>query len=182
MLKLNMPRSTSRSVLPSTYDDFLYAPVGESSNGALLTVLSVLARQDVDPWEAAADLNRLPHETAARHLTSMITASSDRSSTAEQAAIADRLISLLPRRSAAADGQPTPNDSPGEASVHRPPPTVTMMVIAIYIGVMFLMQWLAANRFQEAPAQVAASPTHAPTLEGALPSRSDSDQTTESPK
>jgi len=177
-----MPRSTSRSSLPSTYDDFLYAGVGESSNGAPLTVLSVLARQNLDPWEAAADLNRLPHDTAARRLTSMITASSGRSWTAEQAAIADRVIALLPRRSAAAGGQPTPNESTVQTSVDRPSPTVAMMVIAIYICVMFLMQWLAANRLQVAPAQVAASPTRAATLEGTLPSGPASDQTTKSPQ
>jgi hypothetical protein len=67
-------------MLPSAYDDFLYAPVGESTNGALLTVLSVLARQNVDPWEEAADLNRLPRDTAARRLTAMFTASPGQSS------------------------------------------------------------------------------------------------------
>ena len=58
-----MVRLASPSVLPSTYDNFLYAPVGESAHGALLTVLSVLARQNVDPWEEAAELSRLPPDS-----------------------------------------------------------------------------------------------------------------------
>ena len=64
--------------LPSTYNDFLYAPVGEDKNGVFLTVLSMLARQNVDPWEEAADLNRLPRDSAKQKLVSMITASSGR--------------------------------------------------------------------------------------------------------
>lgn len=99
-------RSASLSALPSIYDDFLYAPVGESINGALLTVLSVLARQNVDPWEEAADLSRMPHDTATRRLLSMIAASPSQPSDADQAAVADRLIGLLPRRIAAADVAP----------------------------------------------------------------------------
>jgi hypothetical protein len=181
-LEFGMVRSASRSVLPSTYDDFLYAPVGESSNGALLTVLSVLARQNVDPWEAAADLTRLPQETAAQRLTSMIAASPGRLLPVDQAAMADRLIALLPSRSAPADGAPAPNDSQSEAAVNRPPPTVLLMVIAIYICVMFLGQWIAVSRFQEVPTEVAASQTPPSTLGETLPSRPHDRQTAETPK
>jgi len=63
-----MVPSASLSKLPSTYNDFLYAPVGEDTNGALLTVLSVLARQNLDPWDEAADLSRLPPDAAAQRL------------------------------------------------------------------------------------------------------------------
>jgi hypothetical protein len=42
------------SPLGSEFDDFLYASIGEDSNGVLLSVLSALARLDVDPWEEAA--------------------------------------------------------------------------------------------------------------------------------
>jgi hypothetical protein len=169
-------------VLPSTYDEFLYAPVGESSNGALLTVLSVLARQNVDPWEAAADLSRLPNDTAARRLTSLITASPSRSSTVDQAAMAHRLIALLPSRTAPADSKPAPNDSRGEAPMHRIPPTAILTVIAIYICVMFLSQWIALSRFEEAPAEVADSPTPPSTLGEKLPSGPDGGQTTKNPQ
>lgn len=36
--------------------ELLYAAVGDDNNGVLLTVVSVLARQDVDPWEQVARL------------------------------------------------------------------------------------------------------------------------------
>jgi hypothetical protein len=135
----------------------------------MLTVLSVLARQNVDPWEEAADLSRLPHHAAARRLTSMITASYDRSSTADQSAMADRLIALLPSGAAPAGCEPATNASQGDAPVHRSPPAVNLMVIAIYICLMVLGQWMAASLFQKAPEEVAAAPTPPSTLGERLP-------------
>lgn len=160
-MKSKVVRSASLSTLPSAYDAFLYAAVGESANGALLTVLSVLARQNVDPWEEAADLSRMPHDSAARKLISMITASPGQSSTDDQAAAADRLIALLPRRIAAVNG--TPKVLQGKPAVQPSPPTVNWMVITLYIGVIVLTQWIATSIFEKQPAHVAAEPSPLPT-------------------
>lgn len=59
-----MIRSTSVSVLGSEFDDFLFAPIGEDKNDMPLSMLSALARLDIDPWQEAAELSRLPEETA----------------------------------------------------------------------------------------------------------------------
>jgi hypothetical protein len=59
-----MTRSPSISVLGSEFDDFLFAPIGEDRNDMPLSVLSALARLDIDPWHEAAELARLPGETA----------------------------------------------------------------------------------------------------------------------
>src|ERR1700722_17831082 len=126
-----MVRASPLSTLPSTYDDFLYAPLGESTNGAPLTVLSVLARQNLDPWKEAAELSRMPQETAARRLISMMTASPGQSSS--QAAVAAPLTPLSPRRLAAPE--PPPRLSP-DGAVQRSPPAINLVVITIYIGVM----------------------------------------------
>jgi hypothetical protein len=48
------------------FDRFLYASVGEDSNGMPLTVLSALARVDVDPWEEASKLTQLPRASASK--------------------------------------------------------------------------------------------------------------------
>ncbi|MDF2117845.1 hypothetical protein PY365_19885 [Roseiarcaceae bacterium H3SJ34-1] len=48
----------------SKFDDFLFAPVGEDRNGMIVSLLSALARLDIDPWEEAAELARLPTEAA----------------------------------------------------------------------------------------------------------------------
>jgi hypothetical protein len=155
-------RATSLSTLPSAYDDFLYALVGESTHGALLTVLSVLARQNLDPWKEAADLSRMPQETAAHRLISMIAASPGQSSAADQAAVADRLIALLPGHIAAVDG--APNVLHGEPAVHRSPPAINLVVITIYIGVMVLSQWIAMSIFERSPARAASAPSSLPAV------------------
>ena len=71
-LVVEMTRSASVSRLKSEFDDFLFAPIGEERNGMLLSVLSALARLDVDPWQEAADLARLPRDSATQRLTALI--------------------------------------------------------------------------------------------------------------
>jgi hypothetical protein len=91
-------RSSARPGLESTYNAFLYAAVGEDKHGAPLTVLTALARQNVDPWDAAADLTKLPSETALRNLQSLLAALPGQTATiAEQAKVVSHLMALLPR-------------------------------------------------------------------------------------
>jgi len=89
-----MPRSTPP--VASEFDVFLLAPMGEDRNGAPLSVLSALARLNVDPWEEAAALARLPFDAATRKLTSLIAALPVGSSArADPATVAHRLVTLL---------------------------------------------------------------------------------------
>src|SRR5471032_1227100 len=79
------------------FDAFLFAPVGDDGNGMLLSVLSALARLDVDPWQEAANLAQLPRSTATERLTSLIAALPGRpASQPGPGTIAVRLIALLP--------------------------------------------------------------------------------------
>jgi len=79
------------------FDAFLFASVDQETNGGSLSVLSVLARANVDPWREAADLARMPLDVANRWLTSLIAALPAGSAVPlEPATIADRLIKLLP--------------------------------------------------------------------------------------
>ena len=48
-----MTRAAAASIQQSQFNDFLFAPMGNEKNGMLLTVLSALARLDVDPWREA---------------------------------------------------------------------------------------------------------------------------------
>ena len=62
-----------------------------------LSVLSVLARQDVDPWQEAARLAQLSRDQAINSLASKIWKSnSERWSPSEASMLAVRLIELLP--------------------------------------------------------------------------------------
>jgi hypothetical protein len=82
------------------FGDFLYAPVGEDRNEMPLSVLSALARLDVDPWKEADELSKLPKDTATQRLASLIARlHGGRWTNADSEAIADRLIELLPHRS-----------------------------------------------------------------------------------
>ena len=62
---------TELSRLESQYDAFLFASLSETDE-MTLSVLSVLARQDVDPWQEAARLTRLSREQAINSLASRI--------------------------------------------------------------------------------------------------------------
>ena len=90
--------SRSGSGLTSTYNHFLFAPICEEANGMQLSVLSALARMDVDPWEEATRLAAMPKAIAERALVSIL----DRvlgthRNPSETEVIATRLVQLLPQ-------------------------------------------------------------------------------------
>jgi hypothetical protein len=53
-------------LLRPEFDDFFYAPIGADGVEMPLSVLSALARLDVDPWTEAAELSELPKGAAAQ--------------------------------------------------------------------------------------------------------------------
>ena len=67
-----MDNRPSFSSLTSRYNDFLYAPVCEQANGTQLSVLSALARMDVDPWQEATRLSAMPKAIAERTLVTIL--------------------------------------------------------------------------------------------------------------
>jgi hypothetical protein len=95
----DMTGSSSPSLRLSEFDDFLFAQIGDEKNGMTLTVLSALARQDVDPWEEAAALTRMPEEAAADRLAILIATLPDRLPGRQAPkVVATRLVALLPRQ------------------------------------------------------------------------------------
>jgi hypothetical protein len=94
---VGMIRTASPSSLGSQFDAFLFAPVRADGNGALLNVLSALARLDLDAWKEAANLSQLPGDAAIRRLASLIAALLGETSEPKDCGmIAARLIALLP--------------------------------------------------------------------------------------
>jgi hypothetical protein len=59
-----MDNRPSVSSFTSRYNHFLFAPICEEANGMRLSVLSALARMDVDPWEEATRLAAMPKAIA----------------------------------------------------------------------------------------------------------------------
>jgi hypothetical protein len=98
------------STLSNRYDDFLFAAVCEDANGMRLSVLSALARTNVDPWEEATRLAAMPRAIAEKSLLSILDLVSGRSwKSPEAAAIAARLVRLLPQPGEAAANAGTAN-------------------------------------------------------------------------
>jgi hypothetical protein len=96
-------RAASAACRRSAFDDFLYAPIWEDASGTPLSVLSALARLDLDPWKEAATLAQLPRERAIQKLISLIEALPRGPSTdPDPEAVVPRLIALLPRQTVAA--------------------------------------------------------------------------------
>jgi hypothetical protein len=93
--------SNRSSVLNSSsrYDHFLFAPICEDANGMPLSVLSALARMNVDPWEEAARLAAMPRGIVGRTLVSTLDSVPGKGwNPSETEVIAARLVQLLPHQ------------------------------------------------------------------------------------
>lgn len=144
---IEMPRTASSSYLGSEFDDFLFAPIGEERNGMPLSVVSALARSDVDPWQEAAQLARLPAEAAAQRLASLIAALPEASAPRwDPGTISTRLIGLLPHTAA----YPSPSSKAvlDAGAVNRS----HILVYVIFMVISLSVQWIAASH--QPPAQV----------------------------
>jgi hypothetical protein len=81
------------------FEEFLGASVGTDQHGVNVTVLSMLARLDVDPWIEAAELTAMPDGPAHKRLDSLMARFHD-----VPALMADRgktisaLLAFLPRK------------------------------------------------------------------------------------
>jgi hypothetical protein len=164
-----MTHAALAPLIGAEFDKFLYAPIREDRNGTPLSVLSALARLDVDPWQEAASLARMPRETAATRLTALIAALPDESTKDIRAkAIADDLVALLPGSNGftvrPSDGT-FATDGPRQAQIR-------MAMGALFV--LFLIVFALAANLSPAPgngAKSSAPPVGAPTM--ALPREHD---------
>jgi hypothetical protein len=133
------PVPAARSVLGTEFDDFLFASIGEDCNGMQVSVLSGLARSDVDPWLEAAKLAQLPGETAAERLATFIGALPDRATPhPDSRTIATRLIALLPRPSGFNGGRQETLHS-AWAAISSRPWWIYVVVMSFVLGSQFLI-------------------------------------------
>jgi hypothetical protein len=102
---------TQLSRTDSQFDRFLFAPLHENGETPL-SVLSALARQDIDAWQEAARLVQLPKDHAVNSLASTIWKSdSERWSPSEASLAAARLVELLPSRNGPRDSSISTEDN-----------------------------------------------------------------------
>lgn len=134
------------SMIPSEFNEFLFAAVGEETNGTL-TVLSALTRLGIDPWVEAARLSELPPETAARALAAAITVLPvGHWKGTDLKAIAARLVTHLPRRSA-----PAAKPTQGERSGAKSRAVIGLVCLAFFAAVLFTLSHRQADRASEPP-------------------------------
>jgi hypothetical protein len=85
--------------LGEEFNPFLFAFIGTDRYGGQLSVVSALARLDLDAWAEAALLARLPRDVAASKLSAILLKFTEIPMIFhESGAIAARLIALLPER------------------------------------------------------------------------------------
>jgi hypothetical protein len=132
--------AASVSFFRSEFNDFLYALIGADRNEMPVTVLSALARLDLDPWEEAAQLSELPTNTATQRLATLLGRLPGGRWAQDSLAIADRLIELLPRRRSSKE--PLPQKADGLREMANS--TVAMLLICAALGITALI--FAASR------------------------------------
>ena len=151
----------------SEFNDFLFALVGEDRNGMPLSVVSVLARMELDPWVEAASLADLPAETAARKLAGWLDVLPDPTlKPASPDTRAARLIALLPRRRN--PDSPPPLAGTGAVAAAKPRALTKAILVAIYMILSLGIQLFFARR--EPPAGPELAPTPAATIVPPQPS------------
>jgi hypothetical protein len=150
--------------LRSEFQNFLYAPICQENEGVTLTVLSAIARQDIDPWSEAARLARLPEETAVRQIAGLLDSMPGETvACLDRPAVAVRLSALLPR--GASLGLPGVRENPGVF-------TFNWRFLCIYVCLMLLMNWLIALNHAPAP-EASGSNTPSDNVAKSMPRASD---------
>jgi hypothetical protein len=137
-------RAAATTSQGSEFQNFLYAPICQDQEGMTLSVLSAIARQDVDPWTEAARLSQLPKETATKQITDLLDGLPRRTlACLDRVEVAARLSALLPRNSESnVSGM---LQSPAAA---RQNPTVLAFnwrFFYLYFCLMLLMNWVIAE-------------------------------------
>jgi hypothetical protein len=129
----------SRAVpgLSPEFEAFLYASIDEGPEQMQLSVLSALARLDMDPWAEAERLAELPKCNAARRLSAIIANLPDAPAVHRDVeTLATRLVELLP-------------DHGGARHIELPDgflsAKTTGLRISFLTGVLLGMQWFATS-------------------------------------
>jgi hypothetical protein len=143
----------------SEFHEFLYAPIGNDADGMTLSVLSALARQDLDPWAEARRLAQLPQRNAVEQILGLLDALPPRIvGGLNRVEVAGRLSALLPRQAG-----PSAGVNPRPPTGARDPAGAigfNWRFLCFYFCLMLLMNWLMAiSRAPPPPPAAAPAPT-----------------------
>jgi len=146
------------ATLRTDFDEFLHSPIASDANGMPLTLLSALARQGVDPWDEAASIASLSHESALQKLGSLLASVPNGPAPgADTVTIATRLVALLHRSPKGPAGSP---EKPAMGAIPTPSKG-TRRALYYVAALLFLIlgQWVVSARHEQSPADTSSSPT-----------------------
>src|SRR5579872_5465656 len=137
----------------------------------LLSVLSALARLDVDPWQEAAELARLSRENATQRLASLIAAALPEKPSVhlDPGSISARLIAFLPRGT---DSNILPRETMLGTGAKTNSSSIVAFVIfmTLILGAQFIAASLQSPAQQTINAHAAASDAVMPQMPPPKPS------------
>jgi hypothetical protein len=158
-------RTTGGASQGSEFHEFLYAPIGNDHEGMTLSVLSALARQDLDPWTEASRLAQLPEKAAAQQILDWLDVLPHRTLAGlDRTEVAGRLTALLPRRvtqNLAARLRPASTKAPQSPAAVA---NFNWRFFFLYFFLMLMMNWLMA--VSHTPPSTPLSPAAAAAPEG----------------
>jgi len=162
-----MDHRPSVSNLTSRYDDFLFAPVCDEPSGMQLSVVSALARINVDPWEEATRLAAMPKAIAETALVSDLNLVSGQGwESSEAPAIAARLVRLLPQRN---DGSTAAATQIAAVRAQRTSYWIVWMGVVIAISILSPHHRAMTTGAGSVPTSNAAFPTKSGSANTVLP-------------
>jgi hypothetical protein len=149
-----MKSSAVRFGLGTEFDAFLFAPIGEDSNGLPLRIVSLLGRLNLDPWTEASALALLPAGAATQKLASLLAAVPVSSlDPPDLTAVATHLATLLRHRTHLV-ARP-----PGTASTDSAaPPRLTTRALLLAMWLIGLLGLQALMSRSDAPPHAAGAP------------------------
>ncbi len=152
------PRPASN--VTSAYDAFLFAPIVDDSGAMRLSVLSALARMDVDPWEEAARLATLSTSDAESSLLSTLNLFPGHPpSSPETETLAARLVALLPKARAVTTAKVTTIAGDQKKQVNY-------WLVWLYIGIMMSLLTPRQHTTTTSAGDSAPTSNAAPSTEG----------------
>jgi hypothetical protein len=148
------PRTARVPDLGQEYNAFLYATISVDANGSAVSVLSAMARLNLDPWQESKALAQLSASAAARRLASLIAAVPGGPSSLDAVAPGvDRLVKLLPARARAILPSIAPRKYlPGVAVLTQP--RTALYVLFALIALFLVVRWFGANQALPSPQQI----------------------------
>ncbi len=122
-------------------DPFLMSEIGEDANGLTLTVQSAIARSDLDPYEEADRLRKLPREAALGAMGRVVAALPPGSwSELDAREVAAGLLDRLPRSASEAESTMSTGSAPKADA--KPRLTATrLLLIAGFVALAAFMVW-----------------------------------------